>query len=95
MGSYEDQTKAELEEQAEARGLENVSGLKKADLIGALEDDDAAVNATPETPEPVEPDLPVPAKGSDAYETPSGYAAAESGGDPDKYAELRAKKRYG
>lgn len=36
-----------------------------------------------------------PSKGSDAYETPSGYALAHADGDPDKYASLRAQKRYG
>jgi hypothetical protein len=37
----------------------------------------------------------VPPEGSDALLTPSGYALANAGDDPDEYARLRAEKRYG
>lgn len=43
----------------------------------------------------VEPEKPVPAKGDAGYDTPSGYALAKAGDDPDKYAAEKAKKRWG
>lgn len=41
-GTYEEQTKAELLTEAENRGLDVPSGATKAEIVQALEDDDAA-----------------------------------------------------
>jgi len=37
----------------------------------------------------------VPSKGDDGFDTPSGYALAKAGDDPDKYQKLKAEKRWG
>ena len=42
-----------------------------------------------------EPDKVIPAKGDAGYDTPSGFALAKAGDDPDKYAAEKAKKRWG